>query len=214
MYGCCFGVELTTINAAALYFTEEFKLSTESAAAVAFTFGGMNLFARGLGGFLSDVSNAYWGMRGRLIWQLVCFALEGAFIMVFSKAKSLAGSITALMAFSIFVQGAEGSTFGIVPYLNPGLTGTVAGIIGAGGNAGAVVFSIMFQQLPYRDAFFWMGACTTCISILSTLVWIKGYEGLFFKRRVLPNPQTKPKSATLQVATKDGNIESVTLPMP
>ncbi len=120
MYGCCFGVELTTTNAAALYFTEEFKLSTESAAAVAFTFGAMNLFARGLGGFLSDVSNAYWGMRGRLIWQLICFALEGAFIMVFSKAKTLAGSITALMTFSIFVQGAEGSTFGIVPYLNPG----------------------------------------------------------------------------------------------
>ena len=193
MYGCCFGVELTTTNAAALYFYEEFRLSTESAAAVAFTFGGMNLFARGLGGFLSDVSNAYWGMRGRLIWQLVCFALEGAFIMVFSKANSLAGSITALMTFSIFVQGAEGSTFGIVPYLNPRLTGTVAGIIGAGGNAGAVVFSIAFQKLPYREAFFWMGASTTCVSILSSLVWIKGYEGIFFKRRVLPSP---PKDAT------------------
>lgn len=206
MYGCCFGVEITTTNAAALYFTEEFDLSTESAAAVAFTFGGMNLFARGLGGFLSDVSNAYWGMRGRLIWQLLCFALEGAFIMVFSKTKSLAGSITALMIFSIFVQGAEGSTFGIVPYLNPGLTGTVAGIIGAGGNAGAVVFSIVFQKLPYRDAFFWMGASTTCISILSTLVWIKGYEGLFFKRRVLPNPQRRPYSTTVQAATKETNI--------
>jgi len=205
MYGCCFGVELTTTNAAALYFTEEFQLSTESAAAVAFTFGAMNLFARGLGGFLSDVSNAYWGMRGRLIWQLTCFALEGAFIMVFSKAKSLAGSIAALMTFSIFVQGAEGSTFGIVPYLNPDLTGTVAGIIGAGGNAGAVVFSIIFQKLPYRDAFFWMGASTTCMSVLSTLVWIKGYEGLFFKRRVFPNPKKRP---SLQVPTKETNISS------
>ncbi len=208
MYGCCFGVELTTTNAAALYFTEEFDLSTESAAAVAFTFGGMNLFARGLGGFLSDVSNAYWGMRGRLIWQLLCFALEGAFVMVFSKAKSLAGSITALMTFSIFVQAAEGSTFGIVPYLNPGLTGTVAGIIGAGGNAGAVVFSILFQRLPYRDAFFWMGASTTCISVLSTLVWIKGYEGLFFNRRVLPNPQKKPYTSTLRAGTKETNVGS------
>lgn len=48
-YGCCFGVELTTSNAAALYFKEEFELSTEAAAAVASTFGWMNLFARGLG---------------------------------------------------------------------------------------------------------------------------------------------------------------------
>ena len=60
---------------AALYFKEEFELSTE--AAVASTFGWMNLFARGLGGFLSDISNAYSGMRGRLIWQLVCFFFEG-----------------------------------------------------------------------------------------------------------------------------------------
>ena len=76
-YGCCFGVELTTTNAAALYFQEEFELSTPAAAAVASTFGWMNLFARGLGGFLSDISNAYRGMRGRLCWQWVCFILEG-----------------------------------------------------------------------------------------------------------------------------------------
>lgn len=76
-YGCCFGVELTTSNAAALYFQEQFELSTEAAAAVASTFGWMNLFARGLGGFLSDISNAYNGMRGRLVWQFICFLLEG-----------------------------------------------------------------------------------------------------------------------------------------
>ncbi len=79
-YGCCFGVELTTSNAAALYFAEEFELSTEAAAAVASTFGWMNLFARGLGGFLSDISNAYRGMRGRLVWQLICFMLEGEWV--------------------------------------------------------------------------------------------------------------------------------------
>lgn len=33
-YAACFGVELTMNNAAALYFREEFDLTTESAAAV------------------------------------------------------------------------------------------------------------------------------------------------------------------------------------
>jgi NNP family nitrate/nitrite transporter-like MFS transporter len=65
------------INKAALYFKEEFELTTEAAAAIASLFGWMNLFARGLGGFFSDISNAYLGMRGRLIWQFLCFALEG-----------------------------------------------------------------------------------------------------------------------------------------
>jgi NNP family nitrate/nitrite transporter-like MFS transporter len=49
-YAICFGVELTMNNAAALYFKDQFDLSTESAAAIASIFGWMNLFARGLGG--------------------------------------------------------------------------------------------------------------------------------------------------------------------
>ena len=38
-YGCCFGVELTATNAIAMYFREEFDLSTASAAAVGSVFG-------------------------------------------------------------------------------------------------------------------------------------------------------------------------------
>lgn len=116
-------------------------------------------------------------------------------MVVFSKARTLGGAIASLMVFSIFVQGAEGSTFGIVPYLNPNVTGTVAGVIGAGGNAGAVIFSILFQQLEYRDAFFWMGVSTAVISLLSVFVWIKGYEGLFWPKRVMPIPQQRSQSS-------------------
>jgi NNP family nitrate/nitrite transporter-like MFS transporter len=60
-YACCFGVEITMNNAAALYFKEQFGLSTETAAVVASIFGWMNLFARGLGGYVSDRSNRRWG---------------------------------------------------------------------------------------------------------------------------------------------------------
>lgn len=38
-YACCFGVELTMNNAAALYFKDVFGLSTETAAAMASIFG-------------------------------------------------------------------------------------------------------------------------------------------------------------------------------
>lgn len=183
-YGCCFGVELTTSNAVALYFKEEFELSTASAAAVGSVFGFMNIFCRGLGGFLSDVSNAYQGMRGRLIWQQTSFFFEGVLIIIFSKAQTLGGAVASLVAFSLFVQAAEGSTFGIVPYLNSNLTGTVTGIIGAGGNAGAVIFSIIFRQTDYRAAFYCMGLSTLIVSALSNFIWIKGYQGLLLKKRV------------------------------
>ena len=50
--------------------------------------------------------------------------------------------------------------------------------------------------MEYRDAFFWMGAATSAISTLTSLVWIKGYEGLFFQKRVMPNPQNRPEKTS------------------
>ena len=60
-YACCFGVELTMNNAAALYFNEQFGQSTEAAAAIASIFGWMDIFARPIGGFISDKSNSIGG---------------------------------------------------------------------------------------------------------------------------------------------------------
>ena len=60
-YACCFGVEITMNNAAALYFSQKFDLRTEKAAAAASIFGWMNIFARGCGGFVSDKMNARLG---------------------------------------------------------------------------------------------------------------------------------------------------------
>jgi len=47
-----------------------------------------------------------------------------------------------IVIFSSFVQAAEGSSYGIVPYVNPPVTGSIDGIVGAGGNTGAVCFGL------------------------------------------------------------------------
>ena len=177
-YGCCFGVELTVSNAAALYFKEEFKQSTESAAAIASIFGWMNLFARGLGGFMSDMCNAWDGMRGRLAWQSVCLLCEGLTTILFAYSKSLTSSIFTLALFSLFVQATEGSTFGIVPYVNPKITGSIVGIVGAGGNVGGICFSYLFRVYSYEKAFVSMGWCVVVSSLLSFFVLIRGHAGL------------------------------------
>merc|ERR1712125_123156 len=132
--------ELTMNNAAALYFVEEFGQTTASAAAIASIFGWMNLFARGLGGFCSDKLNAKMGMKGRLLTQLFLLLAEGGLVLIFAVTKQLAAAIVVMLIFSIMVQAAEGSTYGIVPYVNPPATGSIAGIVGAGGNTGAVCF--------------------------------------------------------------------------
>ncbi|GKY95231.1 hypothetical protein MPSEU_000485900 [Mayamaea pseudoterrestris] len=196
-YGCCFGVELTMYNAAALYFADEFGLSTEKAALVASIFGWLNICARGLGGYFSDRANAKMGMRGRLLIQTLLLAVEGALVLVFGRTKSLAGSIIIMTTFSLLVQAANGSTFGIVPYVDPSNTGSVSGIVGAGGNFGAVCFGLGFRSLSYEKAFTLMGALIMGSSLLSGVMSIKGHRGLFC------GTDDNPPGATLIVPEKD-----------
>ncbi len=65
LYAASFGIELTVDNFAALYYTDNFHLSLQMAGVVASMFGMMNLFARALGGIVSDRCNRRWGLRGR-----------------------------------------------------------------------------------------------------------------------------------------------------
>ena len=179
-YACCFGVELTMNNAAALYFRERFGQTTESAAAIASIFGWMNLFARGAGGYLSDRFNTSMGMRGRILIHTILLACEGALVLVFANTGTLGGSIAVMVFFSLFVQAAEGSTYGIVPYVDPPSTGSISGIVGAGGNTGAVGFGLGFRQLGYVKAFTIMGSTILGSAFLSLFLVIKGHRGLVF----------------------------------
>lgn len=189
-YSCCFGVELTMDAAAALYFKDQFGLTTANAAAIASIFGWMNLFARGLGGWFSDKGNAKSGMRGRIGVHLIYMLCQGALILVFAKTKSLGGSIAVMVAFSLFVQGACGTTYGIVPYVDPAVTGSVSGIVGAGGNIGAVCFGLAFRQLSYEKAFTIMGATVMGVGTMSAFISIKGHAGLLWGKDTQVNAKT------------------------
>jgi NNP family nitrate/nitrite transporter-like MFS transporter len=186
-YACCFGVEFAMNNAAPLYFRERFDLTTEASAAVASIFGFLNLFARGMGGFVSDVCNARYGMRGRILWMFVILLLQGCSIVMFGYAKSLGGAITVMVIFSLFVQAAEGSVYAIVPYVNPSATGSISGVVGAGGTVGGAVFAVLFREYSWETAFVIMGFMVAGSSLLSFLLRIRGFEHTFYF--------CKPKSA-------------------
>lgn len=212
-YGCCFGVELTMNNAAASYFVDRFDLTISTAAAIASIFGFMNIFARGLGGYSSDWANEKVGMKGRIWVQFILLLLEGICIIIFAMMDTLWAAIMVLTIFSIFVQGAEGSTYGIVPYVNPAAPGAVAGIVGAGGPSGAVAFGMGFLFLAKTEhAYFLMGGLVLLSALSCLLINIKGHGGIF-----LTSKDTLPQQV-LEVPTKanqdaksgdsDGNEEA------
>lgn len=172
IYGACFGMELTVNNVAAIYFHDYFQLDLATAGLIAGLFGSMNLFARSLGGLLGDRAGGKMGLKGRVLVLGGVLLLEGIFLVWFSQASALLFAIPLLILFSVFVQMAEGCTFAVVPFINRKNTGLVSGIVGAGGNAGAVMAGLLFRMdsLSYSNAFWILGLAVIGVSVLSLAV--------------------------------------------
>lgn len=180
IYGACFGIELTVNNVLALYFVDSFDFfqSVEPARAIqwagaaAMLFGLMNIFARTLGGAFGDLFGRRWGLSGRVKWLFVALFCEGLALMLFSRMTVLAFAVPSLVLFSVFVQMSEGATFSVVPFVNRRALGSVAGIVGAGGNAGAVAAGFLFKSdaLAWPAVLFLLGGIVTACSFLSFAV--------------------------------------------
>ncbi|ABG58591.1 NarK family nitrate/nitrite MFS transporter [Cytophaga hutchinsonii] len=168
-YGACFGIEITIDNIAALYFKDKFNLSLEAAGLIAASFGMMNLFARALGGMLSDKIGNTKGLNGRVLVLGACILLEGIGILIFSNMEVLVFSVISMIGFALFVKMSNGATYAVVPFVNKNAVGSVAGIVGAGGNIGAVLMGFLFksESLTYNDAFSIIGYCVLGIAVLA-----------------------------------------------
>lgn len=172
IYAACFGIELTINNIAAIYFMDYFGLGLKTAGLVAGLFGLMNIFARTLGGFISDQFVVRGGLNGRVRWLFIALLIEGISLLFFSQMKILALAIPAMIVFSLFVQMSEGATYSIVPFINKKALGSVAGIVGAGGNMGAVFAGFLFRSeaLPFPKALMILGAAVGACAFFAFLV--------------------------------------------
>lgn len=167
IYGACFGMELTVDNIAALYFTDYFHLALTAAGLVAGSFGMMNLFARALGGIVSDRVYRKGGLRGRALLLGGTICAEGLALMLFSQMRVLPLAIGAMMLAGLFIKMSNGATYSLVPFVNKRALGAVAGIVGAGGNVGSVLAGFLFKgSLPWTQALFVLGATICAISVL------------------------------------------------
>jgi NNP family nitrate/nitrite transporter-like MFS transporter len=166
LYAASFGIELTVDNFAALYYTDSFHLSLQSAGIVASMFGMMNLFARALGGIVSDRCNRRWGLRGRATLLGCTIGLEGLAMILFSQMRVLPLAIATMMLTGLFVKMSNGANYSVVPFVNKRALGAVAGIVGAGGNAGAVFAGFLFKtsSLTYPQAFLILGVAIAMCS--------------------------------------------------
>jgi MFS transporter, NNP family, nitrate/nitrite transporter len=167
-YAACFGIEITIDNVAATYFVDNYKATLIVAGALASIFGFMNLFARALGGIFSDRVGNIYGLRGKSVLLALFLVAEGLGILVFSKAGNLPMAIVSMLIFALFLKMANGATYSIVPFLRKDGVGAVAGIVGAGGNLGAMIAGFLFKSasISYAQAFFYIGIATAAAGLI------------------------------------------------
>ena len=167
-YAMCFGMEVTFDNVASLHFVDNFHLSQSSAGFLAGLFGFMNIFARALGGIVSDKVGFKFGMKGKGLLLAGVLLLEGLGLLLFAQSGTLVIAIVTMLTFALFLKMSNGATYGIVPFINTKNVGMVSGIVGAGGNLGGMLFGFLFKSetITYVQAFTYIGFGVIAVSLI------------------------------------------------
>lgn len=186
-YAACFGIEITVDNVAAIYFVDNFNTSIIMAGALAGIFGFMNIFARALGGIFSDKVGRQYGLRGKGLLLGALLLLEGAGIILFARSGNLPMAIFSMLLFALFLKMANGSTYSIVPFVNKDAIGSVSGIVGAGGNIGAMLVGFLFKSsnISYAEAFFYIG---TGVALIGAIVFATRFQTAEARETVITEP--------------------------
>ena len=91
---------------------------------------------------------------------------------------------------------AEGLHFGIVPYISRPALGVVSGMVGAGGNTGALLSSKFVIGPDFLDlGFIHLGLCIIIGSASMLFIFFPGEGGVFLPKSFPYNPQLVKETA-------------------
>jgi NNP family nitrate/nitrite transporter-like MFS transporter len=176
VYGACFGIEVMMDNKLTMYFSTEYAqyfkdndyTETEVLKYVGFivaSFALMNIFARALGGIFADKIAEKYGTKGKVVMLGLFLMCEGIGVMLFSQTQELAAAIAVMIGFALFIKMSNGVTYSIVPFVNKSALGSISGIVGAGGNLGALLATLTFKYSGGdRNGFMYIGMAIVAVS--------------------------------------------------
>ena len=171
LYFATFGSELAVVSMLPLFFAETFELTPVVAGMLASAYAFMNLMSRPGGGWISD----RFGRKPTLLILTGGLALGYFAMSLIDSQWALWLAVVAAMACSFFVQAGEGAVFAVVPLIKRRLTGQIAGMTGAYGNVGAVVYLTILSFVDYST--FFMVICVTAVLGFVTLLFMEEPEG-------------------------------------
>lgn len=166
-YLITFGSKLAVLSMLPMFFFNTFhasqQLSMLNAGFLASSFVITNIIARPLGGLLSD------NIGRKLSLAIFTAGLTGGYLLMaqISAQWSIVATVIVTLICSIFMQAAEGAIFAFVPLVRRAITGEVAGMVGAYGNAGSIIFLIMLTFLSPADFFLMLaGFCFILLGLI------------------------------------------------
>ncbi|QPJ64646.1 MAG: MFS transporter [Candidatus Nitrohelix vancouverensis] len=172
VYALTFGAGLAIISIFPEFLQITFGLSVVAAGIFGSTHSVLNLISRPGGGWISD----QWGRRKTLIGVVF-----GAFVSLLvmsqiSSEWSLIASVMVGMLAGLFLQAGNGACFAIVPRVRKELTGKLAGLVGAYGNLGGIIFLTVYSLTDTEGLFLSMAGFA--LAVLVSLFFLKSEERL------------------------------------
>lgn len=169
-YFVTFGSKLAVLSMLPLFFFNTFSVSQNismlDAGLLASSFVVTNLIARPAGGWLSDK------IGRKLSINLFTAGLAAGYglMALISADWSIAMAVFVTLVCSVFMQAAEGAIFALVPLVRRAITGEVAGVVGAYGNAGAIIFLIVLTFVSPSGFFLSLAVC--CLLLLGLVAFL------------------------------------------
>ena len=164
-YLVTFGTELAVVSMLAMFYVSWFDIPKVTAALLAGIYPFLNLVARPGGGWISD-------LIGRKRTLIIVFAgITASFLVLGFVDQSwpvwLVVGITVIAG--IFSKAGSGAVFAMVPLVQRRMTGQIAGMAGAFGNVGAVLFLTVNSMVDYDQFFLFIGIAAAIVFALIML---------------------------------------------
>ncbi len=172
VYFITFGSELAVVSVLPLLFKDMFGLSLPVAGFLGASFGLTTFFARPIGGWLSDL----FGRRRVLTWCLAGTA-GGYFAMSnMGLSTGVAFAVIATFICSLFVNAGNGAVYAMLPMIKRRLTGQIAGMVGAFGNVGGVLFLTIYAGFDAQTLFL-AAAIGAALALALVFIFIEDPKG-------------------------------------
>jgi len=171
-YLVTFGTELAVVSMLALFYVDMFGLDKVWAGVLAGIYPVINLVARPAGGLFSDKI----GRRRTLIIVFIGIALSFLLLSRVDSSWPVWLVVAATILGGIFSKAGSGAVYAMVPLIQRRMTGQIAGMAGAYGNVGGVIF-LTVNSFVETQMFFLVIGATAGVVLFFVLLFLEEPKG-------------------------------------